>query len=143
MTPAGGTAILWPLFALVALTIGVIFRLGRMRFDAVRARRVDPRFYRAYRDSEEPEDIAVASRHLINLFETPVLFYVAGILIYVTGQTSWPLLLLAWVFVAIRCVHTAVHLTSNRVRVRFRVFLFSVLVLALLWIVFGVQLALA
>jgi len=110
---------------------------------AVRARRVDPVFYRAYRDSEEPEDIAVASRHLINLFETPVLFYVAGILIYVTGQTSWPLLLLAWAFVALRCLHTFVHLTSNRVRIRFRVFLISVLVLALLWIVFGMQLALS
>lgn len=143
MTGADGTAILWPLFAMAALTLGVIFRLGTMRFAAVRDRRVDPTFYRAYRDSREPEEIAVASRHLINLFETPVLFYVAGILIYVTGQASWPLLLLAWAFVVIRCVHTAVHLTSNRVRVRFRVFLISVLVLALLWIVFGLQLALS
>ena len=143
MTLAGGTAILWPLFAMAALTIGVIFRLGRMRFAAVRAQRVDPRFFRAYRGFDEPEDIAVASRHVINLFETPVLFYVAGIMIYVTGQTSWALVLLAWAFVAIRCAHAFVHLTSNRVRVRFRIFAVGLLVLATLWVVFGVQLALA
>jgi len=135
--------ILWPQFALVALTIFVIFRLGMKRFAAVRSQRVDPKFYRLYRGYEEPDDLVAVSRHVVNLFETPVLFYVAGILIYVTGQATLPLVLLSWAYVLARFVHTAIHLTSNKVLMRFRIFLVSLVLLTLIWSVFAVQLALA
>jgi len=132
--------ILWPQFAMVALTIFVIFRLGMKRFAAIRSQRVDPDFYRLYRDHEEPDDLAAVSRHVLNLFETPVLFYVAGILIYVTGQATLSLVLLSWAYVLARYAHTAIHLTSNRVLMRFRVFLVSLVLLTLIWCVFAVRL---
>ncbi len=135
--------ILWPQFALVALTIFVIFRLGMMRFAAVRSQRVDPKFYGLYRGHEEPDDLVAVSRHVLNLFETPVLFYVSGILIYVTGQVTLSLVLLSWGYVLARFVHTVIHLTSNKVVIRFRVFLVSLVLLTLIWSVFAVQLALA
>lgn len=132
--------ILIPLFAMFALTAVAVFRLGLLRLDAIRARQVDIRYYREYRGYEEPERLRVASRHVVNLFEAPVLFYVAGILIFVTGQTSALLLMLAWAYVALRAVHSYVHLTSNVVERRFRVFLASWLVLLALWVVLGIQL---
>jgi hypothetical protein len=62
------------------------------------------------------------------------LFYVVGILILQTGQTGVLTLSLAWAYVALRCVHSYIHLTSNKVMSRFRVFLASFLVLVALWL---------
>ena len=134
--------ILWPLFAMVLLTFVVIFRLGKMRVAAVRSQRVNHKFYLTYRGYDEPDDLVTTSRHLINLFETPTLFYVVGILIFVTEQTSLWLVLLSWAYVLVRYMHAFVHMTSNRLLIRYRVFLISLLFLALIWIVFAVQLVL-
>jgi hypothetical protein len=135
--------ILIPLFAMFALTAFCVFRLGLMRLRAVKAREVDLGFYRAYRGEEEPERLRIASRHVINLFEAPPLFYVVCLAIYVTGQTTAVLTGLAWVYVILRGVHSYVHLTSNVILVRFRVFAASWLVLVGLWAVLGLQLALS
>jgi hypothetical protein len=134
--------ILIPLFAMFALTAFCVFRLGLMRLGAVKAREVDPRFYRDYRGFEEPERLRVASRHVINLFEAPPLFYAVCLAIFVTGQTNGLLTGLAWAYVVLRIVHSYVHLTSNVVLVRFRVYAASWLVLVALWAVLGLQLAL-
>jgi hypothetical protein len=53
----------------------------------------------------------------------------------VTGQTGNWLLGLAWAYVGLRLVHTYVHLTSNVVLTRFRVFVLSMLTLTALWAV--------
>jgi hypothetical protein len=133
--------ILIPLFAMFALTAVAVFRLGLMRLRAVRARQVDLRFYREYRGYEEPERLRIASRHVINLFEAPTLFYVVCLMTFVTGQTSGLLVGLAWAYVVLRGVHSYVHLTSNVVVLRFRVFVASWLVLVAMWMLLGVRLA--
>ena len=131
--------ILYPVFTLFVLTAFAILRLGIMRFLAVRKRDVDFHFFEAYRDYEEPENLRIASRHVINLFEVPTLFYVVAILILVTEQTSTLLLVLAWAFVAARYLHTIIHLTSNKVILRFQVFVLSFFVLVVMWIAFAAR----
>ena len=54
-------AILWPAFALFALTAFSVLRLARLRFAAVAGGRVDPRFYKIYRGDGEPEEVAAAT----------------------------------------------------------------------------------
>lgn len=132
--------ILNPVFAMFVLTAFVLVRLGIMRFMAVKKRDIDYRFFETYRDYDEPEELRIASRHLVNLFEVPMLFYVGVILILVTEQTSTLLLSLAWAYVATRYLHTLIHLTSNKVAKRFRVFIFSFLLLVVMWVAFAVQL---
>ena len=51
----------------------------------------------------------------------------------VAGVTTTLDLVLAWTYVALRFIHTWVHLTSNVVLLRFRIFVISTLVLAILW----------
>ena len=131
--------ILYPVFAMFALTAFALFRLGIMRLMAVKKRDIDIRFFKTYRDYEEPEKLRIASRHLVNLFEVPMLFYVVVILILVTEQASAMLVGLAWAYVAARYLHTFIHLTSNKVLVRFRVFIFSFLLLLVMWVTFAVQ----
>jgi hypothetical protein len=133
--------ILAPMFALFALTAVLVLRLGFMRLGAVRRREVDWRYYLSYRGADEPERLRVASRHIVNLFEAPLLFYVVCLTTYVTGQTSTLLVVLAWVYVLLRAIHSYVHLTSNILTLRFRVFGLSWLVLIALWAVLGLRLA--
>ena len=133
--------ILYPVFAMFVLTAFAVFRLGFMRLSAIREKAVDPKFYRTFQGYEEPERLRIASRHLVNLFEAPVLFYVVAILIHVTDQASAALVVLSWLYVLARCVHTTIHLTSNRLVRRFQAFVASWIVLTAIWIVFAGQLA--
>lgn len=125
--------ILYPLFAMIGLTLFCMVRLGYLRFVAVKKGHVDPRFFSLYRGYEEPEKLATYSRHVVNLFEAPVLFYVLVITAYVTGQTGSIVIGLAWAYFGIRMIHSYVHLTSNIVPVRLRLFVISILVLMVLW----------
>ncbi len=127
--------ILYPVFAMMALTIFCMVRLGMLRWAAVNKGEVDPRYFSLFRGYEEPEKLAAYSRHISNLFETPVLFYVISVMAFLTGQSGDLLLGLAWAFVALRFVHSYVHLTSNVVLTRFRIFVLSMLVLSSLWVV--------
>jgi hypothetical protein len=127
--------ILYPIFALMALTLFCMARLGILRYAAVKSGSIDPRFFALYRGYDEPEKLAVHSRHVVNLFEAPVLFYVVCIVAFLTEQSGTLLLILTWTYVALRLVHSYVHLTSNAVLQRFRIFILSMLTLMVIWTV--------
>jgi hypothetical protein len=127
--------VLYPVFTMMALTFFCLVRLGYLRAKAVKSGEIDFRFYRLYRGYEEPEKLAAYSRHVIHHFETPILFYVLCVIAFVTGQTGLLVIGLAWTYVALRFIHSYVHLTSNVVVVRFRLFVLSMLMMGLLWAV--------
>jgi hypothetical protein len=135
-------SILYPVFAMFFLVAFVLARLARMRFAAVRKGAVDARFYRTYDEGEEPKEIRVVTRHFINLFEMPVLFYVGVILIFITNQVNYWLVFCGWLYVALRYLHTYIHLTSNDVLTRFRVYFASAFVLLIMWVTLFLQLIL-
>jgi hypothetical protein len=126
--------IFYPTFVLLFLTAFVALRLGYMRFKAVEKSEVDPRYYKLYRGDGEPDYLCLWTRHLANLLEVPVLFYVVTLIAFVTGQTSTVVVAMCWAYVAARCVHTTIHLTSNKVLYRFMVFGLSWLVLVALMV---------
>ena len=134
------TLILYPAFALVALTLGVLLRMRSLRFAAVRRGEVPVEFFRAYPEGVEPEPLRVVSRHYVNLFEMPVLFYVVVVMLYVTQQVNLGMIIGAWLYVALRYGHSFVHLTSNHVIARFSLYFSSTLVLAARWGALLVQL---
>jgi hypothetical protein len=132
--------ILWPAFALVALTLVIVMRLARQRFAAVKSGRIDPRFYKVFRGDGEPEEVAATARNLVNLYEMPTLFYAGTAIAYAAGQSGALLVALAWSYVALRFLHSAVHLGVNKVLWRFRVFAASWLVLLAFWVALAVGL---
>jgi len=132
--------VLYPVFAMFVLTISVAMRLAALRYSAVSKGKVDGKFYAAY-VGEEPEYLRVTARHLTNLLEIPVLFYIGCLLAFVTHQSGVLIVGLAWAYVALRVIHTLVHLGSNVVLMRFRVFALSVFVLVALWVTLFVGLA--
>jgi hypothetical protein len=134
-------SIVWPAFALFALTMLSVLRLARMRFAAAKAGRVDPRFYKVFKGEGEPPELAAASRNLVNLYEMPTLFYAGTAIALAAGISGTALVALGWAYVALRCTHSAIHVTANKVRWRFRAFAASWAVLAAYWVVLGVELA--
>jgi hypothetical protein len=124
--------IIYPVFLLVFHTMLVAVRLGYLRYTWVSQGKVNPAFYVAYQ-GEEPETLRVCARHLINLLETPVLFYVASVIALTTAQAGPVLIGLAWAYVLTRLVHSAVHLGPNLVLRRFQVFATSMVLLMAYW----------
>ena len=125
--------LVYPMAAMVVLTFGVLIALFRARVRAVRAGEVSTGFFKTYQEGGEPRHTAQLSRQVVNLFETPVLFYVACVTAMVTGLASTVMLVLAWLYVGLRIAHAWVHTGSNKLGPRMRTYFASWLVLLGMW----------
>ena len=110
--------LLMPLLAMVALTLLVWVRLYAVRIPEMKRSRIDPQRLAGSADKHLLKDTR-ASDNFINLFEVPVLFYVLVLATLATGVNDGVLLALAWAFVGLRAVHSAIQCTYNRVMHRF------------------------
>jgi hypothetical protein len=72
-----------------------------------------------------------------------VLFYVLVALALTTRKADMLFVVMAWVFVASRLVHAAIHTTSNKLAWRFQAFVVGVLILAAMWTIFGIRIFVA
>jgi hypothetical protein len=128
-------SILLPLFVQVVLTFALLFWTGGARFSAVRRGDVRPRDV-ALREPNWPKHETQIANAYHNQLELPVLFYVLTILAIVTRHADFLFVVLAWLFVLLRLVHVAIHLTSNHMGRRFAAFAGAAVVLAIMWGIF-------
>ena len=126
-------AILHPLLALVLLTVIVGGVMFRRRVREMRARKIHPQAVATAALMATQLDDTGPADNFRNLFETPVLFYAAVLTVYAAALTSLPLVVLAWLYVALRVVHSAIHCTYNKVMHRFRAYAASLFVLWAIW----------
>jgi hypothetical protein len=117
---------IWTLLVLCWMTV--------VRFRAVRAGRVRVEDFRRVDAARVPDDVGIAGRNYINLFELPVLFYAVCLVTLATDRQASSILVLAWIFVASRIVHSLIHLTYNNVMHRMAMFGVGVVVVAIMWI---------
>ena len=78
-----------------------------------------------------------AADNFSNLLETPVLFYAICIILFVTAEVTQFQLFLAWLYVALRAVHSLIHVTYNGVVHRWAVYVSSTICLFVMWGVFA------
>jgi len=136
------TLILFPVFALVALTFVQLYRTGSSRVAAITRGEVKVKDI-ALGQSAWPDRITQLGRSYQSQFELPVLFYVLAALVLVTKRLDIVLLVLAWAFVASRFAHAYIHTTSNHVPSRFNAFLAGFVMLVAMWAWFAVRIAFA
>lgn len=129
-------AIFEPVGALALWTMFVLFVTGFRRARAGRAGRVTSETFRFGEAPDAPADVKVANRNLINLLELPLLFYVACLSFYVTRQVRPGVVGLGWAYVALRLLHSFIHLGPNWLRPRLIAFALGNAVLIALWIRF-------
>ena len=73
------------------------------------------------------------SNALANQFQLPVVFYALCLMLASINAVSTLALVLCWAYVVMRWVHAYVHVTSNYVPTRMRVFIGSSVVLLVLF----------
>lgn len=134
-------AVLLPLFVQVVLTFVLLFWTAHLRVGAVRRGEVHPRDI-ALRQPNWGERETQIANAFHNQLELPLLFYVLTVLAWITKQADLLFVVLAWVFVVLRVLHAAIHVTSNHVGQRFAAFAPSAIVLAIMWAIFIVRILL-
>ena len=122
-------AIFGPVFATVFLTFLVWSYMYIRRISFIRKNSISPRDLAVPGALAQlsPPEVANPSDNLKNLFEIPVVFYALALYLFVTNQVDATHVTAAWVFVAFRAFHSAVHCTANIVMLRFYLYLFSTL----------------
>lgn len=125
--------IFWPAIAMVALTFVVQMRLYFTRIGEMKRERIHPQSIATSAAAASRLKDTNAADNFKNLFEMPVLFYPALIIAFLTAQVTPTTLTLAWLFVASRIVHSAIHCGYNKVMHRFYAYLAGSWVLWILW----------
>jgi hypothetical protein len=129
------TVFFWPAFTLVLLTFSVMIRMLTNRIAQMKANKIHPQ------SISTPSELAArikdsrAADNFRNLFETPVLFYAAMLFAQVSQPENKILLAMAWLYVALRIVHSIIQCGYNKVMHRFYVFFTSIWLLLGIWIV--------
>jgi hypothetical protein len=133
-------AILWPVVAMAALTFAVSVVMYRRRVAEFRAKQLRLRMIATSAGMAAHLEDTRASDNYRNLFEAPVLFYVAALTALALKIVTPPLVALAWLYVACRVAHSVIQCTSNRVKHRFLAFVASHAALFVLWVVIAASL---
>lgn len=134
------SGVFWPVLAQIFLTLAMFIMLGVRKAKAVKAGKVN-RQQAALDNRVWPEDVVKVSNNIANQFETPVLFYVLCLVIYSINAAGTVAIVLAWLFALSRFAHAYVHVGSNYVPLRLRLFLLGCVVLLAMLILVAWNLA--
>ena len=134
-------ALLYPMFALACWTLVVLMLIPVVRIRSALRREVKAADFRVGESSAVPGYVSIPNRNYMNLLELPMLFYVVCLLLYVTGGASSLTIALAWAYVVLRLVHSAIHLSYNHVMHRLAAFSLSNVALVFLWLFAAMHLA--
>ncbi|MGI9223402.1 MAG: MAPEG family protein [Woeseiaceae bacterium] len=123
--------ILLPMLAMMLLTFVVWVYMYVLRIGHIVRQRIHPQKLTTPDKVGAliSEPVSYPAYNFRNLLELPVLFYALCLLLYVTGLADAWDMVAAWVFVALRVVHSAIHCTVNVVKYRFYAYFASALVL--------------
>jgi hypothetical protein len=119
---------------MVALAALVWVKLYADRLGEMRARRIDPQALATASDAAARLERRDAADNFRNLFEVPVLFYLLCVALVLNGGSTRGFVTAAWGYVALRALHSLIHVTYNRVTHRFLAYVASTLLLFGMWI---------
>ena len=124
------TAIFAPFFSMILLTLVVWVYMYARRIPFIKKSNLRPEQLTSIEFARiSPPAVSNPSDNLKNLFEVPTIFYVLSLYFFVTNQVDMVYVVAAWIFVAFRALHSAVHCTINMVILRFWLYCASTLVL--------------
>lgn len=128
-----------PMGALAFLTFAVLTLIPIRRFRAGAAGQIVADDFKFGESTSVPGHVSIPNRNYMNLLELPMLFYAGSLMYFVAGKVDQTVLVVAWTYVALRAVHSLIHLTYNDVRHRLIPFALSNAVLVVYWVLFFVR----
>lgn len=126
--------------AMALLTVLVALRLLWERVNEMRSRRIPIQAVATSRQSNALLQDTRSADNFRNLFEVPVLFYTLCGLLLASQHVRPGYVVGAWLFVALRLVHSLIHCTYNHVGHRLVAFLSGLAVVTAMWVTFGLDL---
>ncbi|MEQ9636491.1 MAG: MAPEG family protein [Devosia marina] len=126
----------------VLLTLGLLVWMGRERVPRVMRGEIRVADIAVEKDAY-PLKARLLSNSFDNQFQLPLLFFVGALTALLFGLLDWFIVGLAWLFVFLRYLHAAIHVTTNRVYRRFTAYVAGLAVLALFWLWLVLRLLLA
>lgn len=126
-----GIEIFLPVVVHMLLVIALFFLLASRKMKAVKAKQVNPK-ETALDNKAWTDDVIKVSNNIANQFETPLLFYVLCTVTFLVGLVDTVSLVFAWSYVVLRYVHCFVHIGSNTVPLRMKIFALSLLIILLM-----------
>ncbi len=126
--------LIYPLFAMAILPGTILLLLTYHRLVAIKEGLLKANYLEETGAENAPALIVKLTHNLSNLFEFPVLFYVAACIIIATNSVDQPYIWMSWTYVTIRYIHTLVHVTYNYVPHRATIHMISDIVLITLWV---------
>jgi len=133
----GDNAIFLPAVAMAVLTFVVWWRMYATRIAQMKRERIHPQAVATSAQAAAKLTDSRAADNFRNLFELPVLFYLALVVAAQAQLSTTAVLVLAWLFVALRVVHSWIQCTYNKVMHRFYVYVTGGMVMWTLWGVLG------
>jgi hypothetical protein len=133
--------VLLPVFVLVGLAFALLLWMAGMRRQALVSGQTKMRDI-ALGQPNWPERAIQIGNCYRNQFEVPVLFYILIALALPLHHADLFVVLMSWLFVVTRLVHTGIFVTSNNVRHRGSAWFAGVLVLLVMWIYFALRILL-
>ena len=121
----------------VMLPLAVLVLMGYRRNKAVLTGEVPMWYYKTQKPDANikiSDNLELPSRNFINLFEVPVLFYVFAPMAFYFHKIDTLTVSLAGLFVLSRYIHTAIHITINKVKYRFTVYTVGLIVILAMWL---------
>lgn len=128
------SSLLLPVLGMVFLTVGIALWMLKLRYKAVLEDGVSAKYFKLNRGAKLPEYLIRVTQHYESLFETPVLFYIAILLVLVLDINDMGYVLLSWAFFLSRLLHAYIHTITNRLKHRRYAFFVTSVFLVLLWI---------
>ena len=123
------TEIFQPVIALILWTMIIWLWMYVTRIPAMRKAKIDVVNLTGGKgtdlDSILPEKIQWKSHNYNHLLTEPTLFYVVCIVLALIGNGSGLNLIIAWIYVGLRVLHSLIQVTVNKVKYRFLVFVLS------------------
>ena len=133
--------IFWPALALVFVTAVVWVLMYVRRLAEIRRERLDPQLLASSDQAAARLKDVTAADNFSNLLELPVLFYAVCLMLFVTGEVTQAQIILDWLYVLLRGLHSLIHVSYNRVVHRWAVYVASTICLFAMWVNFAHSLA--
>lgn len=119
------TLILWTLFMLIWLYL--------KRIPAMQKAKINPDDYKLKGATNMlPSDARAVADNYNHLHESPTLFYALALVIHIANLTNQIFIILAWIYVALRIIHSLIQANQGRVIYRFSCFILSNIALGIM-----------
>ena len=109
--------IIYPIFPLVFLTFYSLAHYNRVFSREYKNNNIKSEWFRLYK-GELPDSAIKVREHYKNLFELPIFFFLLCTILFLLDRVESIDVILAWIFVFFKILHSFIRLTTNNTRKR-------------------------